>query len=57
MEKITIQITDLLVWDKLNMLSAELTLSRGKLINIAVERLIESVEFVRELRILNEKLE
>ena len=57
MEKITIQITDLLVWDKLNMLSAELTLSRGKLINIAVERFIDNIEFVRELRILNEKLE
>jgi hypothetical protein len=57
MESITIQITNLLVYDKLNMLAVELTLSQSRLINLAVERLIDDVEFVRELRELNEKLQ
>ena len=56
MENINVQITNLLVYDKLNMLAAEFMLNPGTLINIAVERFVNDVQYFRDLRVLNEKL-
>jgi len=44
-------LTNPMLYDKLHMLSAEYSVSVGRLVNLAVKRLIEDVEFVRGLRI------
>lgn len=50
MEKITVEFTDSLLYDRLHTLSAEYSVSVELLINLAVKRLIDDVDFVRSLR-------
>jgi hypothetical protein len=57
MNKITVEITNPMSLDKLNMLSAEFNLSVETLVNISLEHLIKDVEFVRQLRTMGEKNE
>lgn len=49
-ETFTVQLTDLMLYDKLRTLSAEYNLSTEYLVNLAVRRLIDDVDFVRGLR-------
>ena len=57
MEKITIQFTTPLLYDKLHTLAAEYSITAEQLINLAVKRLIDDVDFVRNLRTGKIKLE
>ena len=50
-ENFTVQLTDPMLYDRLRTLSAEYDLSVEYLINMAVRRLMDDVEFVRNLRI------
>jgi hypothetical protein len=50
MEKITIQITIPLLFDRLYMLATEYSVSAELLINVAVKRLVDDVDFIRNLR-------
>lgn len=50
-ETFTVQLTDPLLYDRLRTLSAEYNLSVEYLVNMAVRRLMDDVEFVRNLRI------
>ena len=50
-ENFTIQLTDPMLYDRLRTLSAEYDLSVEYLVNMAVRRLMDDVEFVRNLRI------
>ena len=49
-ETFTVQLTDSMLYDRLRTLSAEYDLSVGSLVNVAVRRLIDDVDFVRSLR-------
>ena len=49
-ETFTVQLTDPMLYDRLRTLSAEYDLSIETLVNTAVRRLIEDVDFVRSLR-------
>ena len=49
-ENFTVQITSPMLYDKLYTLSAEYSVSAELLVNLAVKRLIEDVEFIRNLR-------
>ncbi len=49
-ETFTIQLTNPMLYDRLRTLSAEYDLSVESLINAAVKRLIDDVDFVRGLR-------
>ncbi|MCM1441632.1 MAG: hypothetical protein NC131_20855 [Roseburia sp.] len=57
MEKFTVQLTDAMMYDRLHILSAEYSISVEALINIAVKRLASDIDFVRNLRIGNIKIE
>lgn len=50
-ESFTVQITDPMLYDRLRTLSAEYNLSTEYLVNAAVRRLIDDVDFIRSLRI------
>ena len=50
-ETFTVQLTDPMLYDMLRALSAEYDLSVEYLVNMAVRRLMDDVEFVRNLRI------
>ncbi len=50
-EAFTIQLTNPMLYDRLRTLSAEYDLSVESLVNAAVKRLIDDVDFVRGLRI------
>ena len=50
MEKLTVELTDSLLYDRLHTLSAEYSIPVELLINVAVKRLINDVDFVRSLR-------
>ncbi|NCE65545.1 hypothetical protein D1159_13385 [Pseudoflavonifractor sp. 524-17] len=50
-ETFTVQLTDPLLYDRLRTLSAEYNLSVEYLVNMAVRRLMDDVDFVRSLRI------
>lgn len=50
MEKITIQLSSSMLYDRLHTLSAEYSISVDLLISLAVKRLLDDVEFVRDLR-------
>ena len=54
-ETFTVQLTDPMLYDRLRTLSAEYDLSVEYLVNMAVRRLMDDVECVRNLRI--EKVE
>lgn len=49
-ETFTVQLTVPMLYDKLRTLSAEYDLSVEYLVNVAVRRLIDDVDFVRSLR-------
>ncbi len=49
-ETFTLQLTSPMLFDRLRTLSAEYDLSVESLVNIAVKRLIDDVDFVRDLR-------
>ena len=50
LEDFRIQLTDSMLYDRLHTLSAEYSLSVEMLVNVAVKRLVEEVDFVRSLR-------
>ena len=50
LEDFRIQLTDSMLYDRLHTLSAEYSLSVEMLVNLAVKRLVEDVDFVRSLR-------
>jgi len=54
-ETFNVQLTDPMPYDRLRTLSAEYDLSVVSLVNLAVKRLIDDVDFVRGLRTGNEK--
>ena len=45
-----IELSDPMLYDRLHTLSAEYSLSVEMLVNVAVKRLVEDVDFVRSLR-------
>ena len=49
-EKFMIQLTDPMLYDRLHTLSVEYSISVESLVNLAVERLVDDVDFVRSLR-------
>ena len=49
-ETFTVQLTDPMLYDRLRTLSAEYDLSTEYLVNLAVRRLVNDVDFVRNLR-------
>ena len=49
-EDFRIQLTDPMLYDRLHTLSAEYSVSVEMLVNVAVKRLVEDVDFVRSLR-------
>ena len=51
MEKFTVQLMDPLLYNKLYILAAEYSISVETLINIAIKRFIEDIDFVRSLRV------
>ncbi len=57
MEKITIQFSNSMLYDRLHTLSVEYSLSADLLISLAVKRLLDDVELVRDLRSGKVKLE
>ena len=50
-ENFSVSLTDTMLYDRLRTLSAEYDMAVESLVNVAVERLIEDVDFVRDLRI------
>lgn len=57
MGNFTIQLTNPMLYDRLHTLSVEYSVSVELLINAAVKRMIEDVDFVRSLRIGKVELE
>lgn len=57
MEKLIIEFNNPLLYDRLHILSAEYSVSIELLINAAVKRLIDDVDFVRGLRVGKIELE
>lgn len=51
MENFKVEVTNPMLYDRLHTLSAEYSLSVGTLVNIAVKRLIDDVDFVRNIRL------
>ena len=49
-ETFSVQLTNPMLYDRLHTLSAEYSLSVEMLVNVAVKRLVEDVDFVRSLR-------
>lgn len=49
-ETFTVLLTDPMLYDRLRTLSAEYDLSVESLVNAAVKRLVDDVDFVRSLR-------
>lgn len=57
METITIQFSNPMLYDRLHTLSVEYSLSVDLLISLAVKRLLDDVEVIRDLRSGKVKLE
>lgn len=57
MEIITIQLSDPMLYDRLHTLSVEYSLSADLLVSLAVKRLLDDVEVIRDLRNGKVKLE
>lgn len=57
MEIMTIQFYDPMLYDRLHTLSVEYNLSADLLISLAVKRLLDDVELIRDLRSGKVKLE
>ena len=49
-ENFSVKLTDPMLYDKLYTLSAEYSVSVEQLVNTAVKRLVDDVDFVRSLR-------
>ena len=49
-ETFSVQLTDPMLYDRLHTLSAEYSVSVEVLVNAAVKRLVDGVDFVRSLR-------
>ena len=49
-ENLVIRVTNPMIYDKLHTLSAEYSLSTEFLVNVAVDRLLNDIDFVRNLR-------
>lgn len=49
-ENFSVQLTDPMLYDRLHTLSDEYSVSLELLVNIAVKRLVDDVDFVRNLR-------
>lgn len=49
-ENFSVQLTDPMLYDRLHTLSAEYSVSVEVLVNAAVKRLVDDVDFVRSLR-------
>lgn len=49
-ETFTVQLTDPMLYDRLRTLSAEYDLSTESLVDVAVRRLMDDIDFVRSLR-------
>lgn len=49
-ENFKVELTDHMLYDRLHTLSVEYSISVEWLVNVAVKRLIEEVDFVRDLR-------
>lgn len=49
-ENLVIRVTNPMLYDRLHTLSAEYSLSTEFLVNIAVDRLLNDIDFVRNLR-------
>ena len=49
-ETLTVELTNPMLYDRLRTLSAEYSVSTEQLVNLAVERLVDDVDFVRSLR-------
>ena len=49
-EKFTVQLTSPMLYDRLQTLSAEYSVSTEQLVNVAVKRLVDDIDFVRSLR-------
>lgn len=49
-ENFSVKLTDPMLYDKLHTLSAEYSVSVELLVNAAVKRLVDDVDFVRSLR-------
>ena len=56
-ENFMIQLSNPMLYDRLHILSVEYSVSVELLVNVAVKRLMDDVDFMRELRIGNIKLE
>ncbi len=50
MEDFSVRLTDAMLYDRLYVLSAEYSISAEFLVNAAVKRLLDDVDFVRSLR-------
>lgn len=50
-ENLSVRITEAMLYDRLHTLSNEYSISVELLVNIAVKRLLDDVDFVRNLRI------
>lgn len=51
LEKITVQLKDPMIYDRLYIRAAEYSLSVEMLINIAIKRFVSDIDFVRNIRI------
>ena len=49
-ETFTVELTNPMLYDRLRILSAEYCVSTEQLVNVAVQRLLDDVDFVRSLR-------
>ena len=49
-ENLVIRVTNPMLYDRLHILSAEYSLSTEFLVNVAVNRLLDDIDFVRNLR-------
>lgn len=49
-ENFTVQLTNPMLYDRLHTLSAECSVSTEQLVNVAVHRLLDDVDFVKTLR-------
>ena len=49
-EKITVQLANPMLYDRLHTLSAEYSVPVELLVNLAVKRLVDDVDFMRDLR-------
>lgn len=49
-ESVTVQLTNHMLYDRLHTLSVEYSVSEEYLVNVAVSRLIDDVDFIRSLR-------